>query len=250
VIIVWYFLRHCHISYCSLYDSGYTSLGNIDNTVPNSALLAKSGSTAYRPAYELKCSELERENRSHEVASEPADVVEVTSQSDATVTVHAIGVNGGEMETVSANHFARHIAIISSCMLSDQDNNSSSSRVTEIYNTITTCICSPERRRVCACISDNSHGNPAIAPGSLSDRIIYCAKTENVLCFNSIEQLSEYIHVSENINHLHSMLRTEVSQEHSVSSQTSIGPLVVLTVGNEGDKYHGKNSCDDIDELL
>ena len=32
---VWTFLRATRVPYCSLYDEGYTSIGAINNTVPN-----------------------------------------------------------------------------------------------------------------------------------------------------------------------------------------------------------------------
>ncbi|RLN68834.1 hypothetical protein BBJ28_00002710 [Nothophytophthora sp. Chile5] len=54
---VWSFLRDCHLDYCPLYDHGYTSLGNIFDTVQNPELW-RSGEDGkegyYLPAYELK----------------------------------------------------------------------------------------------------------------------------------------------------------------------------------------------------
>ncbi len=32
---VWTFLRATKVPYCSLYDEGYTSIGAVNNTVPN-----------------------------------------------------------------------------------------------------------------------------------------------------------------------------------------------------------------------
>ena len=36
---VWTFLKVTAVPYCSLYDEGYTSIGAINNTVPNRCLL-------------------------------------------------------------------------------------------------------------------------------------------------------------------------------------------------------------------
>ena len=48
---VWQYLRDSRASYCSLYDRGYTSLGSVRDTKPNSALLRPDGT--YAPAHEL-----------------------------------------------------------------------------------------------------------------------------------------------------------------------------------------------------
>jgi FAD synthetase len=58
---VWEFLRHCQLPYCSLYDEGYTSLGNSTNSVKNPSLRLEDGS--YRPAYTLEDTSLERKSR-------------------------------------------------------------------------------------------------------------------------------------------------------------------------------------------
>lgn len=50
---VWDFLRLFNIPYCILYDRGYTSLGDKDNTIPNPGLEDDSMEFGYRPAYEL-----------------------------------------------------------------------------------------------------------------------------------------------------------------------------------------------------
>lgn len=58
---VWGFLRHCQLPYCCLYDQGYTSLGGVHNTLPNSALKKADGTFA--PAYILADGRLERAGR-------------------------------------------------------------------------------------------------------------------------------------------------------------------------------------------
>lgn len=56
------FIRHLDISYCPLYDLGYTSLGGTTDTHPNPALQT-TGSTTFRPAYELVDDQEERLGR-------------------------------------------------------------------------------------------------------------------------------------------------------------------------------------------
>lgn len=58
---VWSFLRDGNLPYCSLYDDGYTSIGNTNNTVKNPALRKDDGS--YLPAYQLADGSLERNSR-------------------------------------------------------------------------------------------------------------------------------------------------------------------------------------------
>ncbi|KAJ5894829.1 hypothetical protein N7495_006520 [Penicillium taxi] len=47
---IWSFIRHLGLTYCSLYDDGYTSLGGTSDTLPNPRLQKGEG---YLPAYEL-----------------------------------------------------------------------------------------------------------------------------------------------------------------------------------------------------
>lgn len=56
---VWDFLIGCNLDYCEMYDKGYTSLGGINNTIPNPYLEQKDGT--YLPAYTLTENADERE---------------------------------------------------------------------------------------------------------------------------------------------------------------------------------------------
>eukprot|EP00210_Caulerpa_lentillifera_P001702 g1636.t1 len=58
---VWTFLRRIQAPYCTLYDSGYTSIGGTKSTRPNSSLQRENGTFA--PAYLLSDSRLERIGR-------------------------------------------------------------------------------------------------------------------------------------------------------------------------------------------
>lgn len=71
---IWIFLRSPHLSdpdtgakleYCSIYDEGYTSLGGVNDTLPNPKLkyLDEEGKERYRPAYELVQDDEERLGR-------------------------------------------------------------------------------------------------------------------------------------------------------------------------------------------
>ena len=58
---VWQFLRAFALPYCSLYDDGYTSLGNKFNTERNPALQRPDGT--YAPAHTLRDGAMERSGR-------------------------------------------------------------------------------------------------------------------------------------------------------------------------------------------
>ena len=61
---VWKFLKEFNLPYCSLYDEGYTSLGEINNTIKNPHLkVIVNGETQFLPAFELLNEEDERESR-------------------------------------------------------------------------------------------------------------------------------------------------------------------------------------------
>jgi len=62
---IWAFLRGLCLPYPTLYDKGYTSLGNPDNTIPNPALafLTDNGEEKFKPAYMLDDPGLERQGR-------------------------------------------------------------------------------------------------------------------------------------------------------------------------------------------
>ena len=59
---IWYFIRKLQLPYCKLYDQGYTSIDNTQNTVRNENLL-KSDGFSYLPAYMLENQEAERYSR-------------------------------------------------------------------------------------------------------------------------------------------------------------------------------------------
>eukprot|EP00455_Lapot_gusevi_P013403 TRINITY_DN1651_c0_g1_i3.p1 TRINITY_DN1651_c0_g1~~TRINITY_DN1651_c0_g1_i3.p1 ORF type:complete len:246 (+),score=33.96 TRINITY_DN1651_c0_g1_i3:89-826(+) len=58
---VWQFLKSNNLSYCTLYDQGYTSLGSTQDTLPNPALRTAEGT--YLPADQLHDDLLERAGR-------------------------------------------------------------------------------------------------------------------------------------------------------------------------------------------
>lgn len=58
---VWEYLLKNSVPYCSLYNIGYTSIGNMNNTVPNPHL--KINENIYLPAHKLNDDTLERAGR-------------------------------------------------------------------------------------------------------------------------------------------------------------------------------------------
>ncbi|KAJ5690812.1 FAD synthase [Penicillium macrosclerotiorum] len=50
---IWAFIRHLGLTYCSLYDMGYTSLGGTSDTHPNPRLEVDGEDGRYLPAYQL-----------------------------------------------------------------------------------------------------------------------------------------------------------------------------------------------------
>eukprot|EP01125_Pyxidicula_operculata_P017567 TRINITY_DN6153_c1_g1_i2.p2 TRINITY_DN6153_c1_g1~~TRINITY_DN6153_c1_g1_i2.p2 ORF type:complete len:233 (+),score=28.17 TRINITY_DN6153_c1_g1_i2:36-734(+) len=62
---VWDFIHFHKLSYCNLYDKGYTSIGEITNTLPNPALeyTDEDGQKKFHPAHKLKDGSLERHGR-------------------------------------------------------------------------------------------------------------------------------------------------------------------------------------------
>ncbi|GAB2300629.1 hypothetical protein Dimus_034663 [Dionaea muscipula] len=99
---VWAFLLNCKVSYCSLYDQGYTSIGSMYDTVPNELLCVTNpsdGKGEYRPAYLLSDGRLERAGRVKKLpyrtcgkisASNGLDIVE--SHQGCVPTASVIGV--------------------------------------------------------------------------------------------------------------------------------------------------------------
>ncbi|KAJ2081386.1 3'-phosphoadenosine 5'-phosphosulfate sulfotransferase [Coemansia sp. RSA 988] len=70
---IWEYIHTADVHYCCLYEQGYTSLGDVDSTVRNPALL-KDGE--YQPAWSLTNGRLERSGRSSvsTTGSSPASV--------------------------------------------------------------------------------------------------------------------------------------------------------------------------------
>lgn len=63
---IWSYILENNIKYCSLYDKGYTSIGNTENTLPNPKLQIFdpiTGITKYQSAYMLKDEINERDGR-------------------------------------------------------------------------------------------------------------------------------------------------------------------------------------------
>ncbi|KAI0404974.1 adenine nucleotide alpha hydrolases-like protein [Xylaria palmicola] len=61
---IWAFIRHLDISYCPLYDRGYTSLGGTEDTQPNPNLKKRGeNGDGFLPAYELVGDDEERLGR-------------------------------------------------------------------------------------------------------------------------------------------------------------------------------------------
>ncbi|UJR33752.1 hypothetical protein I4U23_021179 [Adineta vaga] len=63
---IWTFLRTFNVSYCPLYDKGYTSLGDKERTIPNANLQyynSATGLVEYKPAHSLDDETSERYGR-------------------------------------------------------------------------------------------------------------------------------------------------------------------------------------------
>lgn len=62
---VWLFLRELKVPYCKLYDEGYTSLGDYEDTIKNPQLKipTQNGLVEYKPAYQLQDGSFERASR-------------------------------------------------------------------------------------------------------------------------------------------------------------------------------------------
>ncbi|CAN0926950.1 Probable FAD synthase [Linum grandiflorum] len=68
---VWAFLLTCKVQYCNLYDQGYTSIGSIHDTTPNSLLSISDSSGSqgkFKPAYLLSDGRSERAGRGKKVS--------------------------------------------------------------------------------------------------------------------------------------------------------------------------------------
>ncbi|XP_012569683.1 uncharacterized protein [Cicer arietinum] len=94
---VWAFLLTCKVNYCSLYDQGYTSIGSIYDTVPNSLLSVSNSSNKFKPAYLLSDGRLERAGRVKRKSSSaggqlPADSNGMDLHKNSTLTASIIAV--------------------------------------------------------------------------------------------------------------------------------------------------------------
>lgn len=58
---IWEYILSHNVPYCTLYNLGYTSIGNMNNTVPNPHL--KNEDETFKPAFELLDDSLERAGR-------------------------------------------------------------------------------------------------------------------------------------------------------------------------------------------
>ncbi|QHO46387.1 putative FAD synthase [Arachis hypogaea] len=85
---VWAFLLTCKVNYCSLYDQGYTSIGSIYDTVPNSLLSISDSSDKFKPAYLLADGRLERAGRAKRLSSSNCGQRPVDSNGLSSLDLH------------------------------------------------------------------------------------------------------------------------------------------------------------------
>ncbi|PIA41965.1 hypothetical protein AQUCO_02100067v1 [Aquilegia coerulea] len=113
---VWAFILTCKIQYCSLYDKGYTSIGSIYDTVPNSFLCTNDSSSNkdyFKPAYLLADGRLERAGRAKRyspLASEGGPVASngpnsVESHQNSTLTASVITVGDEILQRGKGSRF-------------------------------------------------------------------------------------------------------------------------------------------------
>ncbi|KAG7670256.1 hypothetical protein Ndes2526B_g06667 [Nannochloris sp. 'desiccata'] len=86
---VWLFLRCASLPYCSLYDRGYTSVGSVSNTNPNSALAREDGTFA--PAHMLPDARLERAGRGRGAIARTVSAKRGANAETCTVGILIIG---------------------------------------------------------------------------------------------------------------------------------------------------------------
>ncbi|XP_057438284.1 uncharacterized protein LOC130730322 isoform X2 [Lotus japonicus] len=85
---VWAFLLICKVNYCRLYDQGYTSIGSIYDTVPNSLLCISNSSNKFKPAYLLADGRLERAGRVKKLSSSTCGQLPVDSNGLTSLDMH------------------------------------------------------------------------------------------------------------------------------------------------------------------
>jgi FAD synthetase len=60
---IWNYIKLLNIPYCILYDRGYTSIGNMDDTLPNDCLRNSEMQSGFSPAYSFYDTNNERFGR-------------------------------------------------------------------------------------------------------------------------------------------------------------------------------------------
>lgn len=125
---VWHFLRLFQLSYCSLYDQGYTSLGTVKDTLPCPALAvaghqaSQGGLPKYWPAYMLRDWDQERAGR---LSRDQVAYSTKATRANRMTRSHDEIESGGKSETETAS--IGHLSVMSECRVLKNANESSGS---------------------------------------------------------------------------------------------------------------------------